>query len=484
MIGGPIRRVLVAGGGIAGWSAAAALKRRCGWLDVAVIALDPPADALADRMPATLPSILGFHDDLGLGDDDAVVRTGASFRLGTRFVEWTEGGDYVHGYGEHGRPFGTASFHQHWVRAAQDGAAAPFDRHAPAAVLARAGRFAPPAANDEAPLSRYEYGLVLDPAAYAAMLRAFARHLGVAEHKGALRGAVLRDDGFVAAVETEAGRLEADLFVDATGPAARLRSALGGMREDWSRWLPCDRLRIAPPRPAAADPAPLDQTVAAANGWRWHVEGLAATFEGQAFASVHGDPGGEGETVALAQGSFAEPWLRNVVAIGDAATVVEQLEWANLHLAHSGIDRLVTMLPGRDCAPVELAEYNRQSAAEAGRVRDFLTLHYITARRPEPFWLQAAAAEPSPALALTLTQFAERGRLPFHEEETFARDSWLAVLLGQGVIPRRADPLIEPVPPADSAAAMARWREAIAAAAAAAPTHAAYLRSLAAQVAR
>jgi tryptophan halogenase len=80
--------------------------------------------------------------------------------------------------------------------------------------------------------------------------------------------------------------------------------------------------------------------------------------------------------------------------------------------------------------------------------------------------------------------FRERGRLPFHEEETFSRDSWAAVLIGQGVVPRRADPLIDPVPPEDSTRAMAQWRAAIAAIVPALPTQAAYLQQLARQTAR
>ncbi|PAX06744.1 tryptophan halogenase family protein [Sphingomonas lenta] len=492
-LGEPIRDVVVAGGGIVGWSAAAALKRRLPWLGVTVFALPPPPDALADRIGPTLPSIHGFHGDLGLRDADAVVRSGSAFRLGTRFENWVaDSPDYVHAYGEHGRPFGTASFHQHWVRAAKLGAAAPFDRHSPAAMLARAGRFARAADEPDAPLSGFEYGLHLDPPAYLAMIRAFALHCGVREHDGVLRSIRLRPDGFVEALELDGGEpLRADLFVDCTGPAARVRSALDDAWEDWRRWLPCDRILIAD-GPPAPEPAPLDRAVAVEAGWRWSADGLRRTSTGLVYGSAHWSDEQaaralgvrEAAPVAIAAGTRPQPWLRNCVAVGDAATAIEPLEWTNLHLAHSAIDRLVAMLPDRDCAPVELAEYNRQCAAEAARVRDFAVLYYAASGRSEPFWRDAAAAEPPPTLLHTLTQFRERGRLPFHEEETFGRDSWLAVLLGQGVIPRRADPLIEVVPPAQSDAAMAGWRDALAQAVARAPTHAAFLQMLHRQVTR
>ena len=150
--------------------------------------------------------------------------------------------------------------------------------------------------------------------------------------------------------------------------------------------------------------------------------------------------------VNIRAGRWRDIWLRNCVAIGDAAVTVEPLEWANLHLAHSQIDRLISMMPGRDCAPVELGEYNRQCGVEADRVRDFICMHYVTARRDEPFWKDAAAIEPAPSLAHTLALFAERGRLPYYEEETFSRESWAAVLLGQGLIPHRTDPLADSLP--------------------------------------
>lgn len=151
--------------------------------------------------------------------------------------------------------------------------------------------------------------------------------------------------------------------------------------------------------------------------------------------------------------------MRNCLAIGDAAVRVEPLEWANLHLAHSQIDRLVSMMPDKEFAPVELAEYNRQCNAEADRVRDFICMHYLTARRSEPFWKAASSVEPPPSLAHTLSLFAERGRLPYYEEETFARDSWLAVLLGQGFLPHRIDPLSESVTPEQVESALSARRQ-------------------------
>lgn len=487
-----IEHVVVAGGGITGWSAAAALRRLLPFVSVTVVAAAPPAGALADRIGSTLPSILEFHRDIGLGDADTIVRAGSGLRLGTLFEGWNQGPAYVHAYGEYGRAFGAVSFHQHWVRAARRGAAPAFDSHSAAAAIARAGRFAPPQADPGSPLAGFEYGLHLNPPRYCEMMRAFALHLGATELRGAIAEVRLRGrDGFIEALRLDDGRdVGGHLFIDCTGPQASLHAALDRGFEDWSAWLPGDRILFAdgPPR---ADPPPLDKAIAMAAGWRWEscspirtsrgfVYASALLSDGKAERAFRTASGAEPSepAVAVRPGRRPRPWLRNCVAIGDAAVALDPLEWTNLHLAHSAIDRIVSMMPGRDCAEVELGDYNRQCAAEADRVRDFLILHYATTRRPEPFWQQGAAAPPPDSLAHSLALFRERGRLPFYEEETFSRDSWLAVLIGQGIIPRRTDPLIDSIAPASSDQAMAAMRERIAAILPSLPTQAAYLRSL------
>ena len=474
-----IDRVVVAGGGITGWSTAAALKQRLPWLHVTIIATPPAPDALVDRMSSTLPSILGFHADLGLRDDDTILRTQSSFRLGTCFSGWArDPASYIHAYGPYGQPFGTASFHQHWVRAAHLGTAKPFDTHSPAAMLGNAGRFAMPQ-NDSA-LGEFEYGLHIDPPAYAAMMRAFALHKGVIEVRGDTVGNVqLRaEDGFIAAVANVTG----DLFIDCTGLQAALRSSIDSEWQGWDAWLTCDRIVIAEEL-ASSHPSPLDHVVAHDAGWYWRAGRPGTVSNGCVFASAAMAEPPSGAT-SFAQGTRPQPWARNCIAVGDAATVVEPLEWSNLHLVHSAIDRIVEMLPDRDCAPIELADYNRQTVAEAERVRDFVILHYAVSDRPEPFWQTAQSMALPASLTHTLTQFRARGRLPFYEEETFSRDSWLAVLLGQGTIPARNDPLIEAVAPEQSDKAMAVYRKSVSDAVARQPTQAQFLSAFSRQFAQ
>ena len=488
-----IRHVVVAGGGIVGWTAAATIRKRLPGLSVTVVAIPSPPDALADRMSGTLPSITDFHADIGLSEPPLVAATASGFRLGTRFEGWAEGlPPYFHGYGEHGRQLGPAAFHQIWLKRSASSETSFVD-YSPGAALALAGRFVHPEVDPASPLSAFGYGLQLDPTAYRNYIRAYALQLGAAERGGAIRGLRLRpSDGFIEAVMLDDGSdVGGDLFLDCTGPASLLRTSDDDPFDSWNHWLLCDRLLLAE-GPAPAEVAPFDTAIAMPAAWRWQAPSPTRTAHGLAYSSAHLSDGKaervlRGATglspahppVKLHPGRRREPWLRNCVAIGDSAVAVEPLESVNLHLAHSAIDRLLSMMPGRDCAPVELNEYNRQSAAEADRVRDFLILHYLTAKRPkQDFWRAASAVEPPASLSHTLELFRERGTLPFFEEETFSRDSWLAVLIGQGVRPRRTDPLADSIPAEVADRSMARMRASIAAIVPTLPTHTAYVREL------
>lgn len=449
----PIGKVAIAGGGLAGWSTAAALKRHLPSLDVSIVSSRTSQNSIVDHVISTLPSIMPFHEDLGLTEADTIVRAGSGLRQGTLFEGWTIGRPpYVHAYGNYGRPIEGTPFHQQWLRAGGFAGVGPFDRFSAAAELGRSGRIA--GADSE----KIGYGLQLTHERYQQLMRAYALHLGSVERNAGIADVELRgDDGFLSKILLDDGSaIVADLFVDCTGPAAMLRSRVGGEFIDWSRWLPCDRLIFATGK-AKPQVQLIDHVCASENGWRWNASSPLAASHGAAFSSAHAQTNGLFESVPadcrqnafeirIRQGRWAQPWACNCVAIGESAVSVEPLEWTNLHLVHSQVDRLVSMMPGRDCSAVELGEYNRQCGAEADRIRDFICLHYLTARRDGPFWKDAAAIEPPDSLAHTLSLFAERGRLPYYEEETFSRDSWLAVLLGQGLEPRRTDPLADIVP--------------------------------------
>jgi tryptophan halogenase len=461
---GCITKVAIAGGGITAWSAAAALKRRIPQLEIELISTPPAQDALADRIISTLPAICQFHRDIGLTEADTVTAAGSGLRLGTLMQGWSDNRpDYIHAYGPCGVPTGGVAFHQLWLRESAISDPPSFDQFSPTAERARLG--APPQSSSE----WCAFGLQLTLERYGEMMRAYALHLGVRERLAAIRHVVLRPDtGFIDSVAlADESSMTADLFVDCTGPSALLHRSMGGQFVDWSAWLPCDRVMLTCSE-ADRSSELMDRLAAVPFGWRWMASSPQQGSAGLVYSSAHASNTDAAaqlaagiEPLVIHQGRKRDFWIRNCVAIGDAAVTVEPLEWTNLHLVHSQLDRLVDMMPGQDCADMEIAQFNDESAAEADRVRDFLCLHYVCSARPEPFWRDVAAITPPRSLEHTLSLFKERGRLPYYQEETFSRDSWLTVLLGQGIRPRRIDPLADIVSRDEAAQAFAAMRQSL-----------------------
>ena len=459
----PFRSLVVLGGGIVGLSAATAFARALPQLAVTVIETPPDPAALADRLPGSHAAIHLFHERLGLPESELLRSGAATPRLALRFEHWSaDGAPWFHFHGDCGLPMDSIPFHQIWARARRAGRAGPYHRYAAAGALAEAGRFAVPEGDERSPLSTYDYALRLDPERYRTILAALADHLRIARSAGEYAGIERRADGGVAALRLADGlRLEADLFLDCAGPAAPLLSALDDRFEEWSESLPGDRLLFG--RAPGGEPTATDLVAALGAGWRFaggpfagFVHASGVTGEGkarQAFASAGGVR--EAELVAIRPGRRPEPWQRNVLALGDAAIAVDPLHWTNLHHAQVAILRALELLPGRDCHPLELAEYNRRIGQETGRWRDFLALHYLQGPRRGDFWAEARRAAVPPELARTLQLFARRGRLPFYEDDV-AKEDWLAALLGLGLLPEHIDPVAAGADPAAAEAGMAR----------------------------
>lgn len=482
MTAGPIRTIAIAGDGVAGWAAAATLARRLRGVAVHVVPVDAPPQ-VTDVLATMEPAARAFHDRLRLSQGEVIAATRGTLRLGVRLDGWwPHRSALLAGHGGHlpaDTPPGLAA-----ALAVRDPAA--FADLSPAAALAAAGRVADAAADPASPLALVDPGLAADPARYRAYLRACALHHGAREAGGRLQRVAATGDR-IASLQLADGRsVEADLFIDASGPAALLIGTMpgGAERRSWREWLPIDRLHVAD-APATATPPPFDSVAAAANGWLLSCPLGERTITARAYAATglrDGEAareiGAKMPAIHLDQGRRARAWIGNCVAIGDAAVEVEPLRAAPSLLLHAACERIVALLPDTGFATVEIDHYNREWAAEADRLRDFLILHYVVAGRREPFWRQAGGVSPPVELDEALALFGERGRLPHRDHQSFAPDQWLGLLLGAGVRPRRVDALASAIAPSVLAAYLADRRRRIARAVAQAPTHSDHLRRL------
>lgn len=433
-----IRTVAVAGSGIAGLSAAIAFARSLPGTAVTLIRTSADPVALVDVVPTCWPSVSRFHSVIGL-DEAELVRSGiATHHLGTLFDHWSSSDQpWVHAFGNYGKPAGGIPFDQIWYRAEREGSALPYDRYSVGAGLARAAKFVHPTRDADSLGSRFEYGLRLDPVLYRARLNEHAARSGVTFASGELATVERSSNAIAALVLSDGNKVEADLFIDCTGPGARILSALDDSFEDWSAWMPFDRLAVEDEESSDV-PSTRDAVRASDTGWsiEWPLRGRKT----RAILSI----GGEGSP--MSRGRRLRPWMHNVIAIGDSATALDPLHGMNLDVTHRAILLSLELLPGREFHAVETQEYNRRAEQLTRRVRDFLAVHYLRSGRSAGVWKCLADTEPPKSLARTLDQYEYRGRLPFHEEESVTRDSWTATLLGMGILPRHVDPQAAAVP--------------------------------------
>ena len=482
--------VVVVGGGIASRMAAVAIARRLP--GVRVIRLDglDGGDALEDGLGAARPSIRNFHHLLGIDEAEIVARTQSNYRLGTSVRDWGDS-DYFRGHGHYGHDVPGVPFHQLWLHCARTTETAAYDSFSVAAMLASRSRFALPASDPASPLAALDYGLQLYLPAYRQALQALGQAAGVQEIVAQIRAAEPSPDGttLTALQLADGQRLTADLFVDASGRRALVRSQLPWGWVDWSTTLPVDRLLIAS-QPSDRVPPANDELFAWPAGWRYEARTPGSTAHFLGYSSLHlsdtqahralRDATGciaQDPPVVLRQGRLAEPWKGNCVAIGAAAVALEPAAATGLHLVCRHIERLIGCWPGYDCKPtaVEGAFFNRHTAMEAERMRDFVQLPYLLSTRQEPFWRAAGAAPAAADLTRELALFRERGRLGIHDEDSFEQDEWLANLIGLGVRPRRIDALAEENLPTRIDACLAESMTRVARAADTAPTHAEWL---------
>jgi tryptophan halogenase len=148
--------------------------------------------------------------------------------------------------------------------------------------------------------------------------------------------------------------------------------------------------------------------------------------------------------VRFRPGKRERAWEKNVVALGLSSGFLEPHESTSIHLIQTGILRLVALFPGQGFDAADIAEYNRQTDFEYRDVRDFIVAHYkVTDREDTPYWAYCKHMDVPDSLAERLELFRASARFFVHgKAELFREESWVQVLIGQG-LPMRYDPMTD-----------------------------------------
>jgi tryptophan 7-halogenase len=490
---GRIGRVVIVGGGTAGWMAAAALGRflRNGHTRIELVESD--AIGTVGVGEATIPPIRSFLQMLRIDEHDFLRHTRGTYKLGIEFVNWTRPGHrYMHPFGLFGADIEGVSFHQFYLRARQLGLADDIEPFSLTVAAARQGRFGA-VQGAGFPHNHWAYAFQFDATLVAAYLRRYAEQLGVRRTEGRVVDVRRGDpDGLIEAVVLDDGRrVEGDLFLDCSGFRGLLiGEALGVGYRDWSHWLPCDRAVAVPSRNVAA-PEPYTRSTARAAGWQWHIPLQHRTGNGYVYsqravsddeaaatllANLGGEPLAEPRFLSFTTGRREVFWQGNCVALGLAAGFLEPLESTAIHLVQSGVAKLLALFPDKQPNPVEIDEYNRLLGATYDQIRDFLVLHYsATEREDSELWRYCRDMAIPDSLQRRLDLFRGRGRLFRYEDDLFSVTSWVAVLLGQGVWPAGYDELVNSMSEQELAGVLERMRAAIGQVAQTLPTQQFYI---------
>jgi tryptophan 7-halogenase len=443
-----VKKVVIAGGGTAGWMAAVTLSKYFGkLLDITLV--ESAEIGTVGVGESTVPPLVAFHGLLGIDEQHFMRECAATFKAGIWFENWGRIGDqYLHPFGRHGEPTWVAEFHNFWLHARAQGLKVPIGEYNYEWLAATKGRFG----KRENPRINYAYHF--DAALYARYLRKLSEPRGVKRLEGKIKTVRTHDQtGFVEALELEDGRIiDGDLFIDCTGFRGLLiEGALKTGFEDWAHWLPCNSavaFQTIVDKPAQ----PYTACYAHTAGWRWNIPVQHRVGNGVVFCNKYmsddearhrlvTDSGGqvvkEPWLVRIKAGRRLKAWNKNVVAFGLASGFVEPLESTSIHMIMSACVRLAHLFPFAGIKQSMVDHYNDLSRHEIEHIRDFVCMHYYCTQRDDSdFWRYCRNMEIPESLRVRIDMFREAGYLYQGDSELFRVDSWIAVFMGQNIEPQ------------------------------------------------
>lgn len=457
----PIKKIIIFGGGSAGWMTAAALGKVLKNRFCEIQLIESEEIGTVGVGEATIPQIMLYNELIGLDENEFMRRTQATFKLGIEFVNWSAlGSRYYHAFGEVGKNMEGIQFYHYWLKMRALGKAAPLDEYTLTSLACNERRFMRSIDAGNSPLSNIAYAFHFDAGLFALYLRELAQGFGVKRTEGKVTQVYQHDNGFIKGLQLADGSMhEADFFIDCSGfQGGLIAQALKVGYEDWSHWLPCDRA-IAVPCASAGEPWPFTRSTAHSAGWQWRIPLQHRIGNGHVFASKYmssdeataillnnldGAPLAEPREIRFTTGKRKKFWHHNVLAVGLSGGFMEPLESTSLHLIQATIAKMFSFFPHQGFSQADIDEFNRQMDFDYDRIRDFLILHYhVTERDDSAFWRDCRTMSVPAELTQKLQQFKESGRIFRHNHEMFSDLSWFEVMYGQGIVPASYHPLVD-----------------------------------------
>ena len=442
-------KVVIAGGGTSGWLSAFSLVSRLGSvLDITLVESDQIGTIGVGE--ATIPTIRAFHQLIGIDEQEFMSATQATFKLGIQFDNWGQEKDsYFHAFGEIGQRSWMAEFHEFWMEAKAQGFGGSLDDYCLELKAAKANKFA-----KQAGKRSVNYAYHFNATAYATFLRTKSEDAGVKREEGFIEQVTKDEIGNISSLILSNGKeVTGDFFIDCTGFRALLiGESLDVDYQDWSHYLAADSA-IAVQTKAVEEPRPYTQSMAHSAGWQWRIPLQNRVGNGIVYSSkflsdddarstlmenLTGEPISEPRQLRFTTGRREKAWHKNCVAIGLSSGFLEPLESTSIHLVTTALLRLMKMFPFGGNTGLLAEQYNREVKLEAETIRDFIILHYhLTERDDSPFWVHYRTMEIPESLAHRMALFKENGYVWLDDVGLFRVDSWVQVMMGQGITPEQ-----------------------------------------------
>jgi tryptophan halogenase len=458
-MGRSVRKVVIVGRDAGAWLSALALQLNFGRVGMQIELIELPSALRPQDIYVTLPAQQAFHRLLGLDENRLLRACSGLYTLGQRFSNWSgSAAPFLHAYDTHGTPLGRVDFFQYWLKARANGLKVPLEEFSLGAVAAKDGRFV--IFNDSTRVfSNAGYGYHLSAIPYLRAIGKVALKAGLRHTISGLRAVEHREGGIQAVVLHDGSRIEADLFIDASGPEGLLIKHLERDNfENWKDWLPCDRQLVASAPPLSPVPA-FSQISAFREGWLGIYPLMNRTALVMAYNSEHISDRDmlqkaptlsglriEGDTFIspMNLGARLQHWISNCVAIGDTAVSPVPIDALHLQMLNVSLSYLISLFPADRDDMKEATIYNLKLASHTASLRDFQISHFKLNRRfGEPLWDAVREQAVPEMLARKLRLFESRGIVAMNEDETFQEESWISLFVGHHLIPKSWNPLVD-----------------------------------------
>lgn len=493
-----IQKIVIVGGGTAGWMAAASLSQYLRGRDVKIEVVESSEIGTVGVGEATIPTIRRFCADLGLTDADVMRATNATCKLGIKFVDWyKQGSDFFHPFGLFGQDIKQVGFHHFWNKLRQHGCGSSLAEYSLPIALAEEGNFNPPVQHPTSPLSIYDWALHFDASLFAKLMKEKAIKNGVQCLDARIIDVACRpSDGFIdRLILADGAEVCGDLFIDCSGfKALLIEGALSTGYEDWSHWLKCDRAIAVQSEPTES-PWPYTISTAHPAGWQWTIPLQNRVGNGHVFSSAYmsddealktlcdripGKLTTEPKLISFKAGMRKKAWNKNCIALGLSSGFIEPLESTSIALVENGIQRIKMLFPDKSFNQPCIDEFNEMTRLEYEACRDFIILHYkLSERSDSEFWQDCRKMSVPARLDHKVAVFKARGHLVKYRWEIFQNPSWLAIYDGFSVLPEAYDPLVDNYDVDYLKKAFSEMRTSIREAALAAPSHKEFINKIA-----